>query len=118
MPQTRTVARDFSSHRNRARQALLRLGRDHRGDHRPGHALLHHQQRLDLDGGSCGLDDEFVLIGRQGDEEITATDWAARLGTINYEIVTDNDIFEMLCGQNEKDRQHMVTGPTSMVTEK
>ena len=37
---------------------------------------------------------------------------------INYEIVTDNDIFEMFCGQNEKDRQHMVTGPTSMVTEK
>ena len=33
---------------------------------------------------------------------------------INYEIVTDNDIFEMFCGQNEKDRQHMVTGPTSM----
>ena len=32
--------------------------------------------------------DEVVLIGRQGDEEITATDWAERLGTISYEVVT------------------------------
>ena len=31
---------------------------------------------------------EVVLIGRQGDEEITATEWAQHLGTINYEIVT------------------------------
>lgn len=31
--------------------------------------------------------DEVVLIGRQGDEEITAADWASRLGTIAYEIV-------------------------------
>jgi alanine racemase len=29
---------------------------------------------------------EVVLIGRQGDEEITATEWAERLGTIAYEI--------------------------------
>jgi len=27
---------------------------------------------------------------------------------IAYEIVPDNDIFEMFCGQNEKDRGHMV----------
>ena len=32
--------------------------------------------------------DEVVLIGRQGDDEITATEWAERLGTISYEIVT------------------------------
>jgi Alr-MurF fusion protein len=32
--------------------------------------------------------DEVVLIGRQGDEEITADDVADRLGTINYEVVT------------------------------
>jgi len=31
---------------------------------------------------------EAVLIGRQGEEEITADELAARLGTINYEIVT------------------------------
>jgi hypothetical protein len=27
---------------------------------------------------------------------------------ISHELVTDNDIFEMFCGQNEKDRAHMV----------
>ena len=31
--------------------------------------------------------DEVVLLGRQGDAEITADEWAALLGTINYEIV-------------------------------
>ncbi|MGO9027466.1 MAG: alanine racemase [Acidimicrobiales bacterium] len=33
--------------------------------------------------------DEVVLIGRQGDEEITATEWADRLGTISYEVLCD-----------------------------
>lgn len=42
----------------------------------------------------CGDDevaagDEVVLIGRQGDEEITADEWAERLGTIPYEVVCD-----------------------------
>ena len=32
--------------------------------------------------------DEVVLLGRQGDEHVTATEWAERLGTIAYEIVT------------------------------
>jgi alanine racemase len=31
--------------------------------------------------------DEVVLLGRQGAEEITATEWAVRAGTIAYEIV-------------------------------
>jgi alanine racemase len=41
----------------------------------------------------CGPDaavapgDEVVLIGRQGDEEITATEWAERLDTISYEVL-------------------------------
>ncbi len=41
----------------------------------------------------CGADDsvrpgdEVVLLGRQGDEEITADDWAALAGTISYEVV-------------------------------
>ena len=40
----------------------------------------------------CGDDhvepgDDVVLIGRQGDEEITAEEWAERLDTIAYEIV-------------------------------
>ena len=32
--------------------------------------------------------DEVVLIGRQGDDEITATEIAVRLGTIAYEVLT------------------------------
>jgi alanine racemase len=32
--------------------------------------------------------DEVVLIGRQGDDAITAEEVAARLGTINYEVVS------------------------------
>jgi alanine racemase len=40
----------------------------------------------------CGDDDvrrgdDVVLIGPQGDERITAEEWAGRLGTIGYEIV-------------------------------
>ena len=41
----------------------------------------------------CGDDetvavgDEVVLIGRQGDDEVPATEWASRLDTIGYEIV-------------------------------
>ncbi|MGB6929231.1 MAG: alanine racemase C-terminal domain-containing protein, partial [Syntrophobacteria bacterium] len=31
-------------------------------------------------------EDEVVLLGRQGDEEITADDIAAKTDTINYEI--------------------------------
>lgn len=34
-----------------------------------------------------GVGDEVVLIGRQGSGEITADEWAALLGTINYEVV-------------------------------
>jgi alanine racemase len=41
----------------------------------------------------CGPDsgvavgDEVVLFGRQGNHEVTATEWAQRLGTIAYEVV-------------------------------
>jgi alanine racemase len=41
----------------------------------------------------CGEDesvrpgDEVVLLGRQGNEEITADDWAVMAGTISYEVV-------------------------------
>jgi alanine racemase len=31
--------------------------------------------------------DEVVLIGRQGDDAISATDWADLLGTISYEVL-------------------------------
>jgi alanine racemase len=38
--------------------------------------------------GRVVLGDEVVLIGRQGDAEVTADELAGKLGTINYEIVT------------------------------
>jgi alanine racemase len=34
-----------------------------------------------------GVGDEVVLLGRQGEEEITADEWAALLGTISYEVL-------------------------------
>ena len=36
---------------------------------------------------SVSVGDEVVLIGRQGDESVTADDWAVMTGTIGYEIV-------------------------------
>jgi alanine racemase len=33
--------------------------------------------------------DEVVLLGRQGDEEITASEWADLFGTISYEVLCD-----------------------------
>jgi len=38
--------------------------------------------------GRVELGDEVVIIGRQGDEEVTADELADRLDTINYEVVT------------------------------
>jgi alanine racemase len=38
--------------------------------------------------GQVNVGDEVVIIGRQGQEEVTADELAAKLGTINYEIVT------------------------------
>ncbi|HEY5096964.1 MAG TPA: alanine racemase [Acidimicrobiales bacterium] len=35
------------------------------------------------------LGDEVVLLGRQGDQAVTATEWAERLGTIPYEVLCD-----------------------------
>ncbi len=45
--------------------------------------------QLMVDVGDAAIDvgDEVVLLGSQGDERITADDWAERLGTIGYEIV-------------------------------
>lgn len=36
----------------------------------------------------AAVNDEVILMGRQGDEEISATDLAEKAGTINWEIVT------------------------------
>jgi alanine racemase len=38
-------------------------------------------------GSAVAPGDEVVLLGRQGDEEVTAAEWAQRLGTIPYEVV-------------------------------
>jgi alanine racemase len=45
------------------------------------------QLMVDLGDDAVEVGDEVVLLGRQGDETVTATEWAARLGTIPYEIV-------------------------------
>lgn len=37
---------------------------------------------------AVGMDDEFVLIGRQGGQEISAEEVAEQRGTINYEVTT------------------------------
>jgi alanine racemase len=42
---------------------------------------------VDVGDADVGVGDEVVLLGRQGDVEITADDWARALGTISYEIV-------------------------------
>ncbi len=50
------------------------------------------QMMVDLGSASVDVGDEVVLIGSQdgpdGSDTITATEWADRLGTIDYEIVT------------------------------
>jgi alanine racemase len=38
-------------------------------------------------GSGVAVGDEVVLIGSQGDETLTATDWAELLGTISYEVL-------------------------------
>jgi alanine racemase len=42
----------------------------------------------DVAGAPVGVDDEFVLLGRQGEEEITAADLAVARGTNSWEVVT------------------------------
>jgi alanine racemase len=44
------------------------------------------QLMVDLGSDSCEPGAEAVLVGRQGDEEITASEWAQLLGTIPYEV--------------------------------
>ncbi|WP_417914928.1 alanine racemase [Candidatus Electronema sp. JM] len=43
---------------------------------------------VNIGGGEAYNGDEAVLIGKQGDEIITADDLAAQLGTISYEVLT------------------------------
>jgi alanine racemase len=44
------------------------------------------QLMVDCGDGPVAVGDEVVLLGRQGDEEISAAEWAERLGTVVYEI--------------------------------
>jgi alanine racemase len=46
------------------------------------------QLMVDVGDASVEVGDEVVLLGRQGDEQVTAAEWAERLDTIPYEIVT------------------------------
>ena len=42
---------------------------------------------VDCGDDSVAIGDEAVLIGTQGGESISASEWAERLGTIGYEVV-------------------------------
>jgi len=46
------------------------------------------QLMVDVGGAAVEVGDDVVLLGKQGDDEITANEWAQRLDTIAYEIVT------------------------------
>jgi alanine racemase len=59
------------------------------GRHRPIVGVVTMDQLMvDCGDDLVGRGDEVVLIGSQGDATITADDWASRLDTIAYEIVT------------------------------
>jgi alanine racemase len=45
------------------------------------------QVMINCESDDVQIGDEAVLIGHQGDLEVTANDWARQLGTIGYEIV-------------------------------
>jgi alanine racemase len=56
------------------------------------------QLMVDCGADAVAIGDEAVLIGSQGGESITATEWGTRLGTISYEV---------LCGISGRvDRQY------------
>ncbi len=64
----------------------------HRGARRPVVGQVTMDQLMIALGGpevDAAVGDEVVLIGAQGDEEITATEIADRLGTISYEVFCD-----------------------------
>jgi alanine racemase len=74
------------------------------GRHRPLAGMVTMDQIM-VDCGddtSVHLGDEVVLLGRQGDREITADDWAAMLGTISYEV---------LCGVGPRMPRVLVNAP-------
>jgi alanine racemase len=59
-----------------------------RGKRRPiAGTVTMDQLMVDMGADTIEVGEEVVLIGRQGDETVTAAEWAALLGTIPYEIV-------------------------------
>lgn len=50
-------------------------------------AVTMDQVLVDVGDEPVALGDDVVLLGRQGDEAITADEWAARAGTISWEIL-------------------------------
>jgi alanine racemase len=58
------------------------------------------QLMVDCGGDAVSVGDEAVLIGEQGTESVTATEWGNRLGSISYEV---------LCGISARiDRRYSV----------
>jgi alanine racemase len=59
------------------------------GERRPIAGTITMDQLLVDCGPGSGVQagDEVVLLGRQGDGEITADEWAGALDTINYEVL-------------------------------
>jgi alanine racemase len=59
------------------------------GHHRPLAGTVTMDQIVIDCGAGSGVDvgDEVVLIGRQGEASLGASDWAAALGTISYEVL-------------------------------
>jgi alanine racemase len=45
------------------------------------------QLLVDCAGDDVAVGDEVVLLGRQGDEVVSADDWASALGTISWEVL-------------------------------
>jgi alanine racemase len=45
------------------------------------------QVMINCESDDVQIGDEAVLIGQQGDFQVTANDWARQVGTIGYEIV-------------------------------
>ena len=60
------------------------------------------QLMIDCGDDAVAIGDHAVLIGRQGEEVITASEWAASLGTIGYEIV---------CGFSARLERRLVAHP-------
>ena len=50
-------------------------------------AVTMDQVVIDVGDADIGIGEEVVLLGTQGDEEVTAYEWAEELNTISYEIV-------------------------------